>query len=150
MSDRVRVLIVEDVPTDAELMEYELQNAGMAFSAKRVETKAVYIEALSTFLPDVILSDYSLPAFDGITALQLRLERAPDTPFIFVTGALGEELAIELLKRGATDYVLKAAYADFRSRLTAPSEKWRNERSANGHGPSLNGPRYSEGKTSDG
>ncbi len=108
MSDRVRVLIVEDVPTDAELMEYELQNAGMAFSAKRVETKAVYIEALSSFLPHVILSDYSLPAFDGITALQLRLERAADTPFIFVTGALGEELAIELLKQGATDYVLKS------------------------------------------
>src|SRR5208283_989487 len=108
MSDRVRVLIVEDVPTDAELMEYELQVAGVAFSAKRVETKAAYIEALSTFLPDVILSDYSLPAFDGITALQLRLERAPDTPFIFVTGALGEELAIELLKQGATDYVLKS------------------------------------------
>ena len=108
MSDRVRVLIVEDVPTDAELMEYELQNAGRAFSAKRVETRAAYIEALSTFLPDVILSDYSLPAFDGITALQLRLELAPDTPFIFVTGALGEELAIDLLKQGATDYVLKS------------------------------------------
>ena len=91
--------------TDAELMEFELQNSGMAFSSKRVETKAAYIEALSTFLPDVILSDYSLPAFDGITALQLRLERAPDTPFIFVTGALGEELAIDLLKQGATDYV---------------------------------------------
>jgi signal transduction histidine kinase len=108
MSDSFRVLIVEDVPTDAELMEYELQNAGMVFSAKRVETKAAYMEALSTFLPDVILSDYSLPAFDGITALQLRLERAPHTPFIFVTGALGEELAIELLKQGATDYVLKS------------------------------------------
>ena len=108
MSDKLRVLIVEDVPTDAELMEYELQNAGMAFSAKRVETKASYIEALSTFLPDVILSDYSLPAFDGITALKLRQEQAPDTPFIFVTGALGEELAIDLLKQGATDYVLKS------------------------------------------
>jgi two-component system, NtrC family, sensor kinase len=107
MSDRMRVLIVEDVPTDAELVEYELRNAGMEFSAKRVETKRAYIEALSTFFPDVILSDYSLPAFDGITALQLRLERAPDTPFIFVTGALGEELAIDLLKQGATDYVLK-------------------------------------------
>jgi signal transduction histidine kinase len=107
MSEKVRVLIVEDVPTDAELMEFELQNAGMAFSAKRVETRASYIEALSAFLPHVILSDYSLPAFDGITALQLRLERAPDTPFIFVTGALGEEIAIGLLKQGATDYVLK-------------------------------------------
>jgi PAS domain S-box-containing protein len=108
MSDNLRVLIVEHVQIDAELMEYELQKAGMAFSAKRVETKKAYIEALSTFLPDIILSDYSLPAFDGITALQLTLERAFHTPFIFVTGALGEELAIDLLKKGATDYVLKS------------------------------------------
>ena len=108
MSDEARVLIVEDVQTDAELMEYELQNAGIVFFARRVERKAAYVEALSTFLPDVILSDYSLPGFDGITALQFRLERAADTPFIFVTGALGEELAIELLKQGATDYVLKS------------------------------------------
>ena len=108
MSDTLRVLIVEDVPTDAELMEYELQNAGMAFVAQRVETKEEYIAALSTFLPHVILSDYSLPSFDGITAMQLALERSPDTPFIFVTGALGEELAIDLLKQGATDYVLKS------------------------------------------
>jgi PAS domain S-box-containing protein len=108
MSDKLRILIVEDVPTDAELMEYELQKADLAFFSKRVETKEDYIAALSTFLPDVILSDYSLPAFDGITALQLKLEEAPDIPFIFVTGALGEELAIDLLKRGATDYVLKS------------------------------------------
>jgi len=107
MSDTIRVLIVEDIPTDAELMEYELQNAGMNFSVQRVKTEEAYISALSAFLPDVILSDYSLPAFDGITALRLKLERAPDTPFIFVTGALGEELAIDLLKQGATDYILK-------------------------------------------
>lgn len=108
MSDKLRILIVEDVPTDAELMECELQDAGLAFSAKRVATKKAYIAALSTSVPDVILSDYSLPAFDGITALRLRQELAPDTPFIFVTGALGEELAIDLLKQGATDYVLKS------------------------------------------
>ncbi len=108
MTDNVRVLIVEDVPGDAELIEFELQNTGMVFSAKRVETKETYIMALSTFSPHVILSDYSLPAFDGITALNLRLEHAVDTPFIFVTGALGEELAIDLLKQGATDYVLKS------------------------------------------
>lgn len=108
MSDKVRVLIVEDVPTDAELMEYELTSSGLILSAERVETRAAFIEALSTFSPDVILSDYALPAFDGITALKIRLERTPDTPFIFVTGALGEEIAIDLLKQGATDYVLKS------------------------------------------
>ena len=108
MTEDLRILIVEDVPTDAELVESELQDAGMAFSAKRVATKKAYIAALSTFLPHVILSDYSLPSFDGITALKLRRELCPDIPFIFVTGALGEELAIDLLKQGATDYVLKS------------------------------------------
>jgi PAS domain S-box-containing protein len=108
MTDNLRVLIVEDIPTDAELVECELQDAGVAFSARRVETKEAYVAALSTFMPHVILSDYSLPAFDGITALKLRQELAPDTPFVFVTGALGEELAIDLLKQGATDYVLKS------------------------------------------
>ncbi|HVP78413.1 MAG TPA: PAS domain S-box protein [Thermodesulfobacteriota bacterium] len=108
MPEEVRVLIVEDVPSHAELMECELRDAGIAVSVKRVETKEAYLEALSTFLPEVILSDYSLPSFDGIATLQIALKRAPDIPFIFVTGALGEELAIDLLKQGATDYVLKS------------------------------------------
>ena len=100
-------MILEDVPTDAELMKYELTEAGMTFSSRRVAVKAAFLKELEEFSPDIILSDYSLPSFDGLSALKIAVERYPDLPFIFVSGALGEERAIELLKKGATDYVLK-------------------------------------------
>ncbi len=107
MSERLKILILEDVPTDAELMIEELAEAGMNFDSKRVATKASFANAIADFSPDIILSDYSLPSFDGLAALKIARERCPDVPFIFVSGALGEEMAIDLLKKGATDYVLK-------------------------------------------
>jgi len=107
MSENLKLLILEDVPTDAELMVEELAEAGMSFVSKRVATKASFVNAISDFAPDIILSDYSLPSFDGLSALKVARERCPDVPFIFVSGALGEEKAIDLLKKGATDYVLK-------------------------------------------
>jgi len=107
MSEKLKVLILEDVPTDAELMIEELAEAGMTFVSKRVATKASFVSAIADFSPDIILSDYSLPSFDGLGALKIAREKCPDVPFIFVSGALGEEMAIDLLKKGATDYVLK-------------------------------------------
>jgi two-component system sensor kinase len=107
MDKELNILILEDVPTDAELMEDELREAGLKFVAKRVATRPAYIKELTEFSPDIILADYSLPSFDGQSALKILLEKSPDIPFIFVSGALGEELAIELLKKGATDYILK-------------------------------------------
>jgi PAS domain S-box-containing protein len=107
MSKKLRILILEDVPTDAELMIEELAEAGMGFVPKRVATKASFVNAIAKFCPDIILSDYSLPSFDGLAALKIAREKCPDVPFIFVSGALGEEMAIDLLKKGATDYVLK-------------------------------------------
>ena len=100
-------MILEDVPTDAELMEDELAESGFTFVSKRVATKTSFIKSCTEFFPDVILSDYSLPSFDGLSAMKIALEKCPDIPFIFVSGALGEETAIDLLKKGATDYVLK-------------------------------------------
>jgi PAS domain S-box-containing protein len=100
-------LILEDVPTDAELMIEELAEAGMTFVSKRVAAKASFVNAIADFSPDIILSDYSLPSFDGLAALKIARDKCPDVPFIFVSGALGEEMAIDLLKKGATDYVLK-------------------------------------------
>ncbi len=102
----LRILILEDLPDDAALMERELQKSGMKFSAARVDGRDPFLAALKT-LPDIILSDYSLPGFDGVSALSLAQENTPDVPFIFVTGALGEDRAAELLKMGATDFVLK-------------------------------------------
>ena len=105
---QLRVLMLEDVPTDAELCEHELRRAGLKFTAHRVDTKAGFEKALQAFSPDLILSDFSMPgAFDGLGALDLARERAPDTPFVFVSGTIGEERAVEAMKRGATDYVLK-------------------------------------------
>ena len=101
-------MILEDVPTDAELIKDELREAGMIFTSKSVQDRAAYFEALDEFCPDIILSDYSLPSFDGLSALKVAVGKCPDVPFIFVSGALGEETAIDLLKQGATDYVLKS------------------------------------------
>jgi len=107
----LRILILEDVAAHAELMERELRKAEMVFSARRVATRAAFIAALRDFNPDLILADYSLPSFDGISALSIAREQCPAAPFVFVSGALGEELAIETLKQGATDYVLKQRLA---------------------------------------
>lgn len=102
-----KVLIVEDVPLDAEMMMYELQQAGLCSDSRRVSDRAALVDALRDFAPDVILSDFSLPNFDGLAALAIRQQLCPDTPFIIVSGSLGEERAVQILKAGATDYVLK-------------------------------------------
>jgi DNA-binding NarL/FixJ family response regulator len=104
----LRIVILEDVATDAELIKDELREAGTVFTSTCVKDKGPYLKALDEFSPDIILSDYSLPSFDGLSALKLAAKNCPDVPFIFVSGALGEETAIELLKQGATDYVLKS------------------------------------------
>ena len=107
MDKELRILILEDVPADAELEEHELRKAGLVFTSKIVATREAFLKALEEFSPDLILSDYDLPSFDGLAALRIAKEKCPDVPFILVTGKLGEEFAIEKLKEGATDYVLK-------------------------------------------
>lgn len=107
MNKELRILILEDVPADAELMKYELVESGLTFVSKNVATKAAFLKGIDELCPNIILSDYSLPSFDGLSAMKIAMNKCPDVPFIFVTGALGEEMAIELLKKGATDYVLK-------------------------------------------
>ena len=107
MNHTLRILILEDVAADADLMEDELKESGLDFVAVRTSSKNGFTNQLQEFQPDLILADYSLPGFSGKTALNIALDQCPDVPFIFVSGALGEELAVELLKKGATDYVLK-------------------------------------------
>jgi len=107
LKNEIRILLLEDNFTDAELVRYALKNGGLLFSWKHVDNKSAYVQELERFAPDLILSDYSLPSFVGYPALATALEKCPATPFIFVTGTLGEEVAIETLKKGATDYVLK-------------------------------------------
>ena len=103
----LRILILEDVPADAELVVHELRKGGIAFTSRHVETGEAFLRELHEFAPDLILSDYHLPSYDGVLALKTSLEECPEVPFIFVSGAMGEELAVEMLKKGATDYVIK-------------------------------------------
>jgi signal transduction histidine kinase len=103
----IRILTLEDNVADAELIRFALREGGLSFSFKRVESKTGFLKELEEHTPDVILLDYALPGFDGFSALTLAQEKYPDIPFIFVTGTLGEEVVIEMLKSGATDYVLK-------------------------------------------
>jgi DNA-binding NtrC family response regulator len=107
MSHPLRILSLEDDPNDAELIQETLQGEGLANQLSRVDTQSAFRAALERGGMDLILADYTLPAFDGISALKLALGICPDVPFIFVSGTLGEEVAIEALKMGATDYVLK-------------------------------------------
>ena len=104
----VRVLFVEDVETDAQLAVRRLRSDGVSCISKRVETEAGCLEALRTGTHDIILSDFSLPQFDGMSALAMAKRERPEVPFIFVSGTIGEERAIEALRCGAVDYVLKS------------------------------------------
>jgi diguanylate cyclase (GGDEF)-like protein/PAS domain S-box-containing protein len=99
---------VEDVRTDAELEVRELRRAGMTVEHRLVETEPQFLAEVADFMPDVILSDFSMPQFDGMAALALARTTCPQVPFIFVSGTLGEEYAIRALQRGASDYVLKS------------------------------------------
>ena len=103
----VRILIVEDVPEDAELEVEALKAAGLEVAWTRVETTPTFIEELDRFRPDLIISDYSLPRLNGMDALVVARERAPSTPFLVVTGSINEETAVECMKAGAWDYILK-------------------------------------------
>jgi diguanylate cyclase (GGDEF)-like protein/PAS domain S-box-containing protein len=104
-----RILILEDQPTDAELAVRELQRAALSFVSIRVETREAFLEALKEFNPDIILSDYSLPQFNALDALRLLKELNLNTPFILYTGSLTEEVAVECMKQGASDYILKSS-----------------------------------------
>ncbi|MBT1072868.1 EAL domain-containing protein [Pelotalea chapellei] len=103
----IRILNLEDVPTDTELILLELRREGIKCQLERVDSRTAFIDAIAAFKPDLILSDYALPAFNGLEALRIAQNQAPDIPFVFISGTLGEEHAIETLKLGATDYVLK-------------------------------------------
>ncbi|MCB9015378.1 MAG: response regulator [Lentimicrobiaceae bacterium] len=102
-----KVLIAEDNFYDLELAVQELKRAGLIFESKCVDNRPDFIEALDTFKPDIIISDYSMPDFDGISALKIVQESHIDIPFIVITGSLNEEIAVNCIKAGANDYVIK-------------------------------------------
>src|SRR5262245_29278626 len=103
----LRILYLEDNLPDVELVRYELERAGLFIRLRHVQTRAEYVSSLNEFAPTLVLSDHGLPSFDSLSALQLLHEHSPNVPFILLTGKIGEERAIEFIKSGVTDYVLK-------------------------------------------
>lgn len=103
----IRVLQVEDNQRDAELVLAELDGDGIAYEAQLVDNEPGFVAALHEFKPHIVLSDLSMPGFSGRHALELLRQQDEDLPFIFVSSTLGEEAAIDALRNGATDYILK-------------------------------------------
>jgi len=109
MRKELDIVIIEDVPRDAEAMEAALRDEEIPFKARRLETRAQFLAALQTAPPDVVLSDFTLPEFNALDALYLLQATRPDIPFILVTGNRSEEVAVACIKEGADDYILKAS-----------------------------------------
>lgn len=122
MAKPLRILILEDQAADAEIMVFELRQAGFDLEWQRVDTKADYVAGLST-QPDIILADYRLPQFDALKALELLKESGHDIPFIIVSGTIGEEIAVKAMKLGADDYLLKDRLARLGLAITQALEE---------------------------
>ena len=123
------ILFIEDNPDDVDLTVLELHRHGFEINWQRVDTELLLREALAgAWRPDIILSDYSMPTFNGVAALEITRTLAPGIPFIFLSGTIGEELAIESIRKGATDYILKTTCADWAPQFSVP---WPTLRNAN-------------------
>lgn len=107
MEKELHILILEDLPSDAELAQKELKRVLKNYMVKVVDTEKGFVQALATFKPDLIISDYLLPSFDGLSALKITQDKSPFTPFIILTGSMNEDTAVECIKAGADDYVIK-------------------------------------------
>jgi PAS domain S-box-containing protein len=107
MEEPLHLLFLEDISADYELEVREIKKSRLKFQSVRVETEEEFCQELINFNPDIIISDYSLPTFNGMKALEISLKHNPLIPFIMCTGSMNEETAVECLKAGATDYVIK-------------------------------------------
>lgn len=104
---KLKILIVEHNSSDTELIHNELKKSKTTYVSEIVQTKKEYVKAIHTFKPDIILSNYTFPAFDGLAAFKIKEKLSPLTPFIFVSESVGEEIAVECIKNGVSDFVLK-------------------------------------------
>ena len=124
MGTPLNLLIVEDSPDDAELLLHELRQGGFDVRWERVETESDFLARLQNS-PELIISDFSLPQFNGLKAVELLRQRGLDIPFILVSGSTGEDRAVEAMKRGATDFLLKDRLARLSSAVTHALEETR-------------------------
>ena len=107
MTSIIKILFVEDLPTDVELAIRTLSKGAIEFQSRVVENETDFIRELEEFVPDIIISDYKMPQFNGMQALKILLENNPNTPFVILTGSINEDIAVECIKAGASDYILK-------------------------------------------
>lgn len=123
----LHVLILEDLPSDVELIQRELNTVFKNYSVHVVDTENDYVKALETFKPDLIVSDYQMHTFDGLSALKIQQNKYPNIPFIILTGSMNEEVAVECMKAGADDYVIKGHIKRLGQAILNAQEKKRNE-----------------------
>ncbi len=103
----IQIILIEDNPNDVEILRYELKKGGLSFNLTIVDSEKKFHDALDRQNPDIVISDYSLPMFSGQLALEITKSRCPDVPFLIVSGVIGEDVAIQLIKAGSSDYLLK-------------------------------------------
>ena len=125
MEERLKILFLEDDISDAELIWREIQKNGITYEKLMVDNKNDYLDGLKKFKPDVIIADYTLPHFDGMTAIKLRNEFTPLTIFILVTGSMNDEIAVECMKAGADDYIIKNNLSRLGSAIVGSLQKSR-------------------------
>ncbi len=125
MHKKLRILLVEDVASDAELILQEIRKSGFSFEHRLTDNSIDFRSLIREFRPDLILSDYSLPGFNGMEALRIRQEMVPFVPFILVTGSLNRDTAVELMKTGADDFVIKEHMSRLPSAINSVIEKKR-------------------------
>ena len=128
MEKELHILIIEDLPSDAELAERELRKVLENYIVRVVDTRDGMMQALDTFKPDLIVSDYLMPEFDGLTALKIRQEKCQGVPFVMLTGSVNEEVAVECMKAGADDYVIKEHIKRLGSAVIGALEKKKREK----------------------
>lgn len=128
MAEELRILLLEDVSDDAELIKRELRKGNIAFSSRRVYTSKEYLRELTEFAPHIVVSDFTLGEFNALDALGILQKHAPDLPFILVTGSQSEEVAVACIKQGADDYILKSSLTRLPSAVLGALKKKEAER----------------------
>src|SRR5215831_8555470 len=127
MNEKLKILHLEDLATDAEMIERQLKKANLNFELQVVSDKEAFINALQKFRPDVILSDHSLPSFDSQEALSILKQKGFNLPFILVTATVSEEYAVNIMKEGACDYILKDRLQRLPSAIQSAISKYKLE-----------------------
>jgi len=118
IKEDIKILILEDNAADADLLVRHLTKSGLSFVSKIVESRKSFEDSLENFLPDIILSDYSLPSFDAVSAFKIIKDKNFNIPFIIISGTIGEENAVMLIKEGVTDYVSKNNFSSLLQKIS--------------------------------